>query len=221
MTGIKICGLTRASDVELACDLGAAYVGFNFSTLSPRCVTLDRARDIARATRPGVSRVGVFVQESAGEIGAAAEAAGLDLVQIHRPLSARDLQRSPLPVIAVVAVSSDGAGEMAPELLARCRSVLCDTSRPGLPGGTGTTFDWNRLAGKTWPVPLILAGGLTPENVAEAIARVRPSAVDVASGVESSPGIKDEDKMRCFFDAVKRADALHPPPGEGRGEGAR
>ncbi len=218
MTGIKICGLTRESDVDLACALGAAYVGFNFSTLSPRRVTIDRARELARATRPEAARVGVFVRESAAEIGAAAEAAGLDLVQIHRPLSAQDLHRSPVPVIAVMGVSPEGAEAPPPELLARCRSVLCDTSRPGLPGGTGTIFDWDCLAGQTWPVPLILAGGLTPENVAEAIARVRPSAVDVASGVESSPGIKDENRMRRFFEAVRRADASSPsPPGRGAG----
>lgn len=218
MTGIKICGLTRASDVDLACSLGAAYVGFNFSRLSPRRVTLDRARELALATRPGVSRVGVFVRENAGEIVAAAEAARLDFVQIHRPITERDLLQSSLPVIAVVGVSTNGADTVASDLLKRCRSVLCDASRPGQPGGTGTVFDWNHLAGKTWPVPLILAGGLTPENVAEAIARVRPFAVDVASGVESSPGVKDETRMRSFFEAVRRADASSPFP-SGRGQG--
>jgi phosphoribosylanthranilate isomerase len=162
--------------------------------------------------------VGVFVHESAEEIGAAVEAAGLDLVQIHRPLSARDLRRSPLPVIAVVGMSSNGTDAAPPELLARCRSVLCDTAWQGRSGGTGTAFDWSLLVGKTWPVPLILAGGLDPDNLAEAIARVHPSAVDVASGVESSPGIKDENKMRLFFEAVREADASSPSPG-GRGAG--
>ncbi len=207
MTWIKICGLTRPKDVDLACAFGAAYVGFNFSALSPRCVSLDAARDLARAARPGVARVGVFVHESVAEIRAAADAAGLHLVQIHRPLSAQDLDRSPLPVIAVVGVSRRGADAIAPELLARCRSVLWDTARPGRSGGTGTVFDWDLLAGKTWPVPLILAGGLGPDNVAEAIARVHPCAVDVASGVESSPGIKDGGKMRRFFEAVGEADS--------------
>jgi phosphoribosylanthranilate isomerase len=218
MTEIKICGLTRPRDVDLACVLGAAYVGFNFSALSPRRVTLDTARALARATRSGVARVGVFVHESAEEIGAAVEAAGLDLVQIHRPLSAQDLHRSPLPVIAVVGVSSNGTDAALPELLARCRSVLCDTAWQGRSGGTGTVFDWSLLVGKTWPVPLILAGGLDPDNVAEAIARVHPSAVDVASGVESFPGIKDQNKMRLFFEAVREADACSPSPG-GRGAG--
>ena len=218
MTGIKICGLTRPRDVDLACALGASYVGFNFSALSPRRVTLDTARALARAARSGVARVGVFVHESAEEIGAAVGAAGLDLVQIHRPLSAQDLHRSPVPIIAVVGVSSNGADAAPPELLARCRSVLCDTAWPGRSGGTGTVFDWSLLVGKTWPVPLILAGGLDPDNVAEAIARVHPAAVDVASGVESSPGIKDENKMRLFFEAVREADAL-PLPARGSARG--
>jgi phosphoribosylanthranilate isomerase len=217
MTQVKICGLTRAGDVELACVLGADYVGFNFAAASPRRVTLDAARDLARATRAGVVRVGVFVHESGEEIRVAIAAARLDLVQIHRPLSAEDLRQSPLPVIAVVGVSQNGADSAPPDLLARCRSVLCDTALAGRSGGTGTVFDWSLLAGRAWPVPMILAGGLDPDNVAEAIARVHPAAVDVASGVESSAGIKDEDKMRLFFEAVRRADASPPsPPGRGR-----
>ena len=218
MTQVKICGLTRPGDVELACVLGADYVGFNFAAASPRRVSLGAARDLTRATRPGVVRVGVFVHESIEEIRAAIAAARLDLVQIHRPLSAEDLRQSPLPVIAVVGVSQNGADSAPPDVLARCRSVLCDTASPGRSGGTGTVFDWNLLAGRAWPVPMILAGGLDPDNVAEAITRVHPAAVDVASGVESSPGIKDEKKMRLFFEAVRRADASAPsPPGRGKG----
>ena len=217
MTQVKVCGLTRPEDVDLACVLGAAYVGFNFAAGSPRRVTLDTARELARATRPGVVRVGVFVHENAGEIRAAIEAARLDLVQIHRPLSAEDLRQSPLPVIAVVGVSQNGADSAPAEVLARCRSVLCDAVLSGRSGGTGTVFDWSLLAGRAWPVPMILAGGLDPDNVAEAIARVRPAAVDVASGVESFPGIKDPKKLRLFFEAVHRADNAPPSP-PGRGE---
>jgi phosphoribosylanthranilate isomerase len=90
--------------------------------------------------------------------------------------------------------------------------LLLDTAGRDRPGGTGKAFDWDLIADRSWPLPLILAGGLTPENVSEAIARVRPSAVDVASGVESSPGIKDEVRMRRFFEAVRQADALAPSP---------
>jgi phosphoribosylanthranilate isomerase len=119
----------------------------------------------------------------------------------------------PRPVIAVERVSDRGVEHAPAELLAKCRSVLLDTAG-GRPGGTGTAFDWKVLAGKTWPVPLILAGGLDPDNVAQAISRVRPAAVDVASGVESSPGIKDETKMRLFFKAVSPS-----PSPSGRGSG--
>jgi phosphoribosylanthranilate isomerase len=218
MTHVKICGLTRPGDVELACVLGADYLGFNFAAESPRRVALESARQLARAARPGVLRVGVFVDESAEEVRDAIAAARLDLVQIHRPLSAEDLDRSPLPVIAVVRVSRNGTEAAPAELLSRCRSVLCDTAMPGRTGGTGSVFDWGLLAGRAWPVPLILAGGLDAENVGEAIARVHPAAVDVASGVESSPGVKDEKKMRLFFEAVTRADASSPSP-SGRGAG--
>ena len=204
MTDVKVCGLTRPQDVELACALGAAYVGFNFAAVSPRRVSLETARELARASGSGVTRVGVFVHESREEIEEAIEAAALDLVQIHRPLAAEDLDRMPRPVIAVARVSSAGVEAAPAGLLARCRSVLLDTASD-LPGGTGVPFDWSVLAGQTWSVPLILAGGLNSENVGDAIARVRPSAVDVASGVESSPGIKDERRMENFFEAVRNS----------------
>lgn len=213
MTDIKICGLTREEDVDLACALGAAYLGFNFASVSPRRVSLGTARDLSRAARPGVARVGVFVDESREEIRDAIGAAGLDLVQIHRPLAAGDLEAIPRPVIAVERVSGRQIEASPASLLARCRCVLLDTAG-GRAGGTGIAFDWSALAGRSWPVPVILAGGLHAGNVAEAIARVHPAAVDVASGVESSPGIKDESKMRLFFEAVSR-----PPSLPGRGPG--
>jgi phosphoribosylanthranilate isomerase len=207
MTHVKICGLTRRQDVELACALGAAFVGFNFAAVSPRRVSLAAARDLARVTGPGVARVGVFVRESRMEIEEAIDAAALDCVQIHRRLSAEDLEWMRRPVIAVERVSSRGIEAAPAGLLEKCRSVLLDTSSDR-PGGAGIPFDWDVLAGRTWPVPLILAGGLDAGNVGGAIARVRPSAVDVASGVESSPGVKDERRMKEFFEAVRLADAL-------------
>ena len=207
MTRVKICGLTRPQDVEIACALGAAFVGFNFAAVSPRRVTLQTGRDLARATAPGVARVGVFVREGRKEIEEAIDAAELDLVQIHRRLAAEDLEWTRRPVIAVEKVSSRGVEDAPARILEKCRAVLLDTSSDRS-GGTGIRFDWDVLAGRTWPVPVILAGGLEPGNVGAAIARVRPSAVDVASGVESSPGIKDESRMKEFFEAVRLADAL-------------
>jgi phosphoribosylanthranilate isomerase len=207
MTGVKICGLTRPQDVETACALGASFVGFNFAAVSPRRVSLEAARGLARVTSPGVARVGVFVRESRKEIEDAIDAAALDCVQIHRRLAAEDLEWMRRPVIAVERVSPRGVEASPARLLEKCRSVLLDTSGDR-PGGTGIPFDWDVLAGRTWPVPLILAGGLDAANVGAAIARVRPSAVDVASGVESAPGIKDERRMKEFFEAVRQADTL-------------
>lgn len=212
MTRVKICGITREEDAALASELGASFIGLNFAAVSPRRVTLESARRLARAVGPGVARVGVFVGEPLEDIRRAVEEAGLDLVQVHRPLAREDLEGLSRALIAVMHVSKNGADASSRELLGRCRMLLLDTGGGDQPGGTGKAFDWDLIAGKSWPLPLILAGGLTPENVSEAIARVRPSAVDVASGVESSPGIKDEVRMRRFFEAVRRADASPPSP---------
>lgn len=215
MTEVKICGLTRPRDVELACALGAAYLGFNFAEVSPRRVSLPQARDLASAAGAGSVKVGVFVEETETQILEAIDAAGLDLLQIHRPLREADLEL-PRPVLAVARVGNQSAAIPEDRLLARCRFVLFDAAAPGRPGGTGTTIDWNVLSGRRWPVPWMLAGGLDPDNVAAAIARARPDAVDVASGVESSPGVKDEDRMRRFFEAVRSADALASSPVAGQ-----
>ena len=207
MTDVKVCGLTRAEDVALACELGARYLGFNFSAASPRRLSLDDAGRLAAAAPRHVARVGVFVDESAEEMREAAEAAALDFVQLHRPLRPGDVEAAPRPVFAVARVGAGGAPAGSEETLARCRAILFDTAVAGLAGGTGETFDWSLITGRRWPVPVFLAGGLAPENVGEAIARVRPSAVDVASGVESAPGVKDSEKMARFFRAVEEADA--------------
>jgi phosphoribosylanthranilate isomerase len=212
MTQVKICGVTREEDAALASELGASYVGLNFAAVSPRRVTVESARRLARAVGRGAARVGVFVGEPLEEIRRAVEEAALDLVQVHRPLAREDLEGLPCAVIGVVHVSKNGADASSRELLGRCRMLLLDTGGGDRPGGTGKAFDWDLIAGKSWPLPLILAGGLTPENVSEAIARIRPAAVDVASGVESSPGIKDQARMRRFFEAVRRADASAPSP---------
>lgn len=207
MTEVKICGLTRPEDVRLACDLGAAYVGFNFAAVSQRRVTVAEGRRLCDAAAPGVARVGVFVGESYETVAQVCEAARLDLVQLHRALSPEDLRRVPRPVIAVARFGPAGLPVPPPELLAGCRALLFDAAVPGRAGGTGVSFDWSALEGSRLPLPFFLAGGLTPENVGEALARVRPPAVDVASGVESAPGIKDRDRMARFFEAVRRTDA--------------
>ncbi len=213
MTRIKVCGLTRSQDVELACALGASFVGINFAAVSPRRVSLDRAGDLSRSVWPGARRVGIFVDESYGDIAAAVDAARLDLAQIHRVLREEDLERIPIPVIAVARVDGGPLEVPAPALLARCRAILFDSGSADRSGGSGERFDWGVLDGRAFDVPVFLAGGLDPGNVAEAIGRVRPAAVDVASGVESAPGVKDRAKMERFFQEVAGADERAHPAG--------
>ncbi len=202
MTAVKICGLTRAEDVAAACALGAAYAGFNFTALSPRRVTPAAARDLAAACAPGVLRVGVFVDEDAAAIARAVEAAGLDLVQLHRRLTEEDVEAAPVPVIAVARPSGGVFAVPRREILVRCHAVLFDPSE-----GSGTPIDPALIEEASWPVPALVGGGLRPETVAAVIRRLRPAGVDVASGVESAPGIKDRDKLERFFAAVREADA--------------
>ena len=202
MTAVKICGLTRAEDVAAACELGAAYVGFNFAASSPRRITNAIAREIAAAAAPGVLRVGVFVDEDAGTIAGAIEAAGLHLVQLHRRLTEEEVEMSPVPIIAV---ARQAGGEFAVprhEILVRCHAVLFDPSE-----GTGKSLDPARIEEASWPVPVLVAGGLDAESVVAVIRRLRPAGVDVASGVESAPGVKDRGKLERFFAAVREADA--------------
>jgi phosphoribosylanthranilate isomerase len=205
LTDVKVCGLTREEDVHAACALGAAYVGFNFSALSLRRVRPARARSLAAAAT-GVLRVGVFVEESFRDIEEAAAEVPLDLVQIHRPLVADDLRHGGVRVLAVVRAGQEGQIP-SPDLLGQCAGILFDSSSGAGGGGSGVPFDWSLLEGRSWPVPLFVAGGLHPANVAGSIRRMRPAAVDVASGVEASPGVKDHAKMERFFAAVREADA--------------
>jgi phosphoribosylanthranilate isomerase len=209
VTDVKICGLTRAEDVEAACNLGARYLGFNFAKQSPRRVTPKHAAALVRAAATGILRVGVFVDESEDEIRRAIDAASLDLVQLHRPLEEDDLASAARPIIAVAHVGAGSPTVPADSLLTRCVALLFDSAQGNAPGGTGTTFDWTAVAARPWPVPVFLAGGLTAANVGRAIARGRPAAVDVASGVESAPGVKDAERLARFFDAVREADEAH------------
>lgn len=208
MTRIKICGLTRPEDVSLASELGASAVGFVFAARSPRRVSLEQARELSAAAGPRVERVGVFVEEEKSFIAEAVEAARLDLAQIHRPLQAADLDDSPAPIVAVVPVAGSVVAIPPPNLLRRCRWVLFDSG-----AGTGRRFDWWLLAGTKFDVPLYLAGGLDPDNVAEAIDSAHPDGVDIASGIERVAGVKDPEKMRRFVEAVREADSagLSPP----------
>ncbi len=197
---IKICGVTRIEDALLASRLGADALGFNFWPKSKRHVTAAAARQIIARLPPFVTPVGVFVNQSEGEMRAIAAETGIQVFQLHGDEPPELCSRLPLPVVKAVPV--DQVSTLSKLLSYEVQAFLLDTPSRGY-GGTGLPFDWSLAEGVSEAAPVILAGGLTPENVADAVRAVRPWAVDVASGVESSPGVKDADRMLRFVTAVR------------------
>lgn len=214
MTKIKICGIKTVTDALAAMEAGADLIGFNFYPKSPRYIDVGKCRDIMSVMRKygHITYVGVFVNASAGEIRATMETLGLSLAQLHGDETSEILNA--LDGIAFKAFrgvpqSLDGfARHAAPAL-------LVDASVKGAYGGTGVTADWNAAAELAKQYPLLLAGGLTVENVAEAVRQVRPWGVDVASGVESRVGSKDANKMKAFVQAVKTESKVFAQPPRG------
>jgi len=202
MTAVKICGLTRAEDVTAAVALGAAILGFNFVESSPRRISWSHARELAAAIPSGIPRAGIFAEGPRSDIARAIAEAGLQIVQVHRSLTREDVEELEAAVIPAVRVEAGRAGLPPAEVLTKCRALLWDSS-----GGRGREPDWTLVeeAGPL-PVPVFLAGGLDPDNVGDVIRRLRPAGVDVASGVERAPGIKDRGKLERFFQAVREAD---------------
>lgn len=208
---VKICGLTRLQDIEAAARAGAGWAGLNFFARSPRLVGVAQARSLALAAPVGLARVGLFVDADDALIDAVLAEVPLDMLQLHgkeTPERVATLRaRHGLPVMKAVGVAT---AEDLPALTTYARVadiLLVDAKAPKdavLPGGNGLAFDWRLIAGRRWPVPWMLAGGLTAETVAEAIALTGASAVDVASGVESAPGIKDADRMAAFCAAARQ-----------------
>jgi len=199
MTAIKICGITRRQDAELAAELGAAFVGFVLWPKSPRAATLEVVRNIARSLENGVMPVGVFVDPSEREVEAAVDA-GIRIAQIHGEPPSWTNGKPPVRTIRAVHLAAEGDA-IEPNIADE--TVLLDAHDPVMHGGTGKTVDWARAAIIARSRHVILAGGLTPENVADAIAQVTPFAVDVSSGIESSPGIKDHARLRAFITAAR------------------
>ncbi len=200
-TRVKICGITRTEDALAAARLGADAIGLVFYAPSPRAVSVAQAAEVVRELPPFVTRVGLFVNAEREAIAAAIEAAQLDLLQFHGDESPADCLGHGRPWIKALrmAPEMDVAAEM--DRYRKAQGILLDAWRPGVPGGTGETFDWRRIPAQR-PRPLILAGGLAPENVADAIRTVRPWAVDVSGGVERAKGIKDADRMAAFIREV-------------------
>lgn len=206
----KICGLTRPRDAALAADLGADYLGLNFSSVSPRCISIDQGREIAAAVAGRARLVGVFVDQPADEITEIAERVGLDLVQLCGDEPAGLLTRFAGRAIKAFRTG----GDPGPAALAACReawAVLVDASHAGLYGGTGVAWSYAAVATLARDHRLFLAGGLGPDNVRQALAACRPYAVDVCSRIESAPGVKDPDLLRRFLTEVKHAQTDTPP----------
>jgi phosphoribosylanthranilate isomerase len=204
---IKFCGITRLEDAEQAVQLGAWAIGLNHWEGSPRRCDPATAVRITAAVRRRVLVAGVFVNPSLDEVARAAEDESLAMVQLHGdegPDYCREVaRRTGCKVIKAIRVRST-ADLVAAETF-RTDYHLLDAHRTGARGGTGESFDWELLTGRRSSVPMILAGGLTPANVGEAISIARPFAVDVASGIESAPGIKDHALMAAFAEAATGA----------------
>ncbi len=202
VTRVKICGITRAEDALLAAELGAAAVGFVFWSRSPRFVEPARAREIARLLPPFVTPVGVFVDQPAGHVKDVASVVGLGAVQLH---GNEDLGYARTLGRRVIKAASVAQAAARAEFWPADVTLLLDSVDAEGRGGSGQTVDWPGAAALAARRRVILAGGLRPENVAAAIQQVRPFAVDVSSGVESAPGVKDAERLRAFFAAVAAA----------------
>ncbi len=209
---VKICGLTAATDVAAICAAGAAYAGFVFFPKSPRHLSLPQAAELAAQVPAGICKVALSVNADDALLDEITAQVPIDMLQLHgkeSPARVAEVKaRYGLPVMKAVGVATDADlpaldlyGQVADQLLVDAKPA------PGgdLPGGNGVAFDWRLIAGRRWPLPWMLAGGLTPDNVAEALQRTGARQIDLSSGVESAPGVKDPVRIAAFFAAVRAA----------------
>lgn len=203
---VKICGLTREQDVISAVDCGADAIGFVF-TKSPRQITIETAVRLAALVPAGVLRIGLFLNQHRPEIEKVLNAVTLDVLQFHGNEPEVDCLGFDLPWLKAVAMADTDSARQAEKDYPNAKGLLLDSHTPGGQGGSGKVFDWSMI--RPLSIPVWLAGGLTEANVAAAIKIVRPYAVDVSSGVESAPGIKDPNRMAAFIKAVR--DINHEP----------
>ena len=206
-TRVKVCGLTRPEDAHAAARLGADAIGIIFYPPSPRGVDIDAARRVRAAVPPFVTVVGVFVDPEADFVKRAIAEVALDLVQFHGDEPPEFCQACGRPYLKAVRVREGVDLSGFARRYSGARALMLDSFERGLKGGTGKTFDWS-LIPDDLELPFILAGGLTPENVAEAVAAVSPFAVDANGGVEASPGIKDPAKIEAFIREVNRGQTI-------------
>ncbi len=209
MTAVKICGLSQPEHVAAAVEAGARYVGFVFFPKSPRHVARDRAAELAQEVPPGVARVGLFVNPDDALLRDVLAQVPLDMIQLHgaeSPARVAEVKASfGLPVMKAVGIAVPADLDALWDYGLVADMLLVDAKPPKdavLPGGNGLAFDWRLLTGRKWLKPWLLAGGLTPENVAEAVRLTGARGVDVSSGVETAPGRKDTALIRRFIEAA-------------------
>lgn len=203
-TRVKICGITRPEDAAAAVRAGADAIGLVFYRPSPRAVTASRAAQIIRNLPPFVTTVGLFVNAAVDEVSEVLKSVPLDLLQFHGDEPPAACEAYGRPYIKAVRMRPDVDLAEQDRRYQSALGLLLDSYQPGKPGGTGATFDWRRIPEKLCD-RIVLAGGLAPENIEDAIRQVRPYAVDVSGGVEQEKGIKDEEKIWAFMRGVERA----------------
>lgn len=204
-TAVKICGITRVEDALMAAQAGAHAVGVIFHASSPRCVSREVARQVVDALPPFVTPVALFVNPTAEEVRQVAAQVRPQLLQFHGEEEPDFCAQFGLPYVKVVRVRPGVDLLQYARRYTGAKGLLLDAFVDGSHGGTGTAFDWDLIPAR-FPMPLILAGGLDPDNVGDAVRRVRPWAVDVSSGVEAAKGIKDAAKVAAFIRGVRNAD---------------
>jgi phosphoribosylanthranilate isomerase len=205
-TRIKICGITRVEDAQAAVAAGADAIGFVFHASSMRAVNAETAEKICATLPAFVTTVGLFVDAEPNVVRTILDTVPLDLLQFHGAEKPEYCGQFAHPYIKALRMREDIDVVAATQQFTRARAILLDTYRTGMAGGTGETFDWQRVP-NSLRKKIVLAGGLTPDNVDDAIAQIHPYAVDVSGGVESAPGRKDAKKIEAFIAAVRRADS--------------
>jgi phosphoribosylanthranilate isomerase len=221
MTWVKICGITNLEDAQVAVEAGADAVGFVFHEKSPRKVDVETVRKIVAELPNRVDKVGVFVEQDAAEIREIVGGARLSAAQLHGPKAIRAVLSTAGTVQDAIGAGkfimvlpseklAEGGFFLSEATQKKCFAILVDSGSAEVPGGTGKQFDWENargfLQGLSLKTPVVVAGGLTPSNVSEALRVLQPFGVDVASGVEKRPAKKDSEKVRAFVNAVRQAD---------------
>lgn len=206
--GVKICGITRAQDLEAAVTAGASHIGFVFYEGSPRSIDLETAKTLSNKTPSTLTNVGLFVDPKLQQIEDVLAHADLDMLQLHGNETPQQIQKIRgqfgLPVMKAVRVATKEDLEQVYSYEKICDWLLFDTKSDNAQGGTGKRFDWSLLEGLTLLKPWMLAGGLNTANIGQALTLLKPHAVDVSSGVEDAPGVKNADKIKEFVAAVQQ-----------------